>query len=274
MATFQISITDECDGNCPFCISKMTYRVNHSKFNWDNLDDAIFYAQQKGIQVAKITGKWGEPLLVPERITGVLSHLGGFETIELQTNAKRTYFDRTQWAMWKKLGLNLVSVSCVHWDYDKNKLIYGGRQEPKEILETLKGYGYKVRLNCLLMTGWIDTPKKIKEFIDKFPEADQISFIPIGASEKYSTAVGAIAYKWAREHIISTKKYQEIIDYLNNTYERIDKTSYSSIFEDGIYIADCLAIPPVEDEYRHLIYFPDGTLRYSWEDENSIINIK
>lgn len=282
MTTFQVSVTDECDNDCPFCISKMTYRVNHNNFDWDNLEYAISYAEEKGIYIAKITGKWGEPLMVPERITGLLTHLSGsFSEIELQTNAKRTWSGRTQWALWKKLGLSLVSISCVHWDYDKNKLIYNQRQEPKEIADHLNGYGYKIRLNCLLLKGWIDSVEKVKEFINRFPDVDQISFIPVG-STNYSSAPnyqpwsGLPVKEWIHNHRISSEEIQKIVNHLNDKYVKVDETCYSHTYHHenmSIYFADCLKIPPLKEEYRHLIYFPDGTLRYSWEDPNSIINI-
>jgi len=273
MTTFQVSVTDRCDADCPFCISKMTYRVNHNNFNWDKLEDAISYAEKKEIQIAKITGKWGEPLLVPERITGLLPHLQDFPEVELQTNAKRFFCDRSRWSAWRQLGLSLVSISCVHWDSFKSKTIYDQIIDLKIVTDVLKGFGYKTRLNCLLIRGMIDSPYHVDKFIGKFPNVDQISFMPVGTSRKSTTEIGVKTYNYAREHSLSSEEVQEIVSYLKSTYGEASKTSYSTTFRDGIYIADCLALPPTKDEYRHLIYFPDGTLRYSWEDPDSIIDI-
>lgn len=276
MATFQISITDKCNANCPFCISKMTYRVNHDNFNWDNLEEACWFARARQIRIAKITGKWGEPLMVPERITAVLPYLHGFE-IELQTNAKETLSPRCRWPQWKNLGLDIISISSVHWDYSKNRLVYGKNYPNLEsIVNYLKMFRYRIRINCLLLKGWIDSIEKIDEFINRFARVDQISFIPVGAAQNCPTSRDNVK-KWVCAHQLSPEEVQEIVNYLNNTYKKTSETCYSKIYcykGKSIYFADCLKIPPPDVGYRHLIYFPDGTLRYSWEDPNSIVNTK
>lgn len=276
MGTFQVSITDKCNANCPFCISKMTYRVDHDTFNWDNLEEACQFAKEKGMSVAKITGKWGEPLKVPERITKLLPYLHDFE-VELQTNAKEALFPKCKWSQWKDLGLNIISISSVHWDASKNRLIYGKNYpDLNDVIDFLKTSGYKTRLGCLLIEGWIDSPEKVSEFINKFPKVDQISFIPVETVQSCPQSQLYVE-KWINNHKLIPWKVFKIIHYLNTTYEKIRKTCYSNTYlheEKTIYIADCLKIPPPEVGYRHLIYFPDGTLRYSWEDPNSIVNTR
>lgn len=272
MATFQISITDRCDDNCPFCISKMTYQLDHKIFNWDNLHNAIHFARSKGCRVAKITGKWGEPLMVPERISGLLPRLHGFD-VELQTNAQKIYAQRSVWVDWQNLGLNIVSISTVHWDRSVNETIFNSPPYLPTAIEYLKNLGYIVRLNCLLIKDFIDSPWTVDDFIDKLSNADQISFIPIDKSDKYTVStLASNAYDWVLNHELSIEEKQAIFDFLSSKYKVIDENDYSTTFERGIYFADCLKAPKNKDKYRHIIYFPDGTLRSSWEDPDSIIS--
>lgn len=272
MSTFQVSITDKCDANCPYCVSKMTYQLDHKNFDWDNLQNAIHFARSKGIRVAKITGKWGEPLMVPELITGLLPRLRSFD-IELQTNAQKIYAQRSIWIDWQNLGLSLVSISCVHWDRIRSTTLYPNPPYLPAAIEFLKSLEYTVRLNCLLIKGYIDSPWEVRDFINKFPNVEQISFIPIDKSERYTGMIGTNAYNWALNHRLSTKEKQTILDYLGHSYKVVSKNDYSTTFERGIYFADCLKTPKDEDKYRHIIYFPDGTLRSSWEEPDSIISI-
>lgn len=249
----------------------MTYRVDHSIFDWDKLENAIHYAKAAGARIAKITGKWGEPLMVPERITGLLTHLYDFD-VEVQTNALLTWSKRSQWGAWNYLGLDLVSISCVHWDQHISNYIYGSAPELELTINFLKTFGYRIRLNCLLLKGMIDCPAYVDEFILKFPRVDQISFIPVNAP---STPLGGKSTNnWIQRHKLSSKEIHRIINYLDNSYEKTNETCYSRTYEHremSIYFADCLKLP--EDTYRHLIYFPDGTLRYSWENPDSIVKI-
>jgi len=255
----------------------MTYHVNHKTFDWENLSRACLFAKKKGIQIAKITGKWGDPLLVPERITTLLPFLYSYKfTTEIQTNGKGIVSPKCEWKIWKNLSLDLVSISCVHWSYDKNKLIYGRDYiNIGDVILFLKNLGYKIRVNCLLLKGWIDSPEKIEEFIYKFPNVDQISFIPVGVPQ-HGAWPHSKEFKWVYNHKLPFGADIEIIKYLDKTYQKIEETPYSSTYlykGKSIYIAECLTIPTPEVGYRHLIYFPDGTLRYSWEDPNSIIDI-
>lgn len=246
MSVFQLSITDVCNANCPFCISRMTPSINHSNIDWDNFELACKKALHLGCKTAKITGK-GEPLLlIGDVILATIIMKKYFDKVELQTNGilLEGFLDELL-----DCGLDLVSISCVHYENDKNREMYGqAYPDLVELIRFIDGR-IKTRLICTLLKGYIDSAERIEEFIQYwgYMPVSQITFIPVGytGDSKYA--------QYAKDHAVN-------IEYPDKSYSKRGRS---------VWFRECLG--DVDETTRHLIYFPDGVIRTDWTDINSVI---
>lgn len=237
---FQISITDKCNADCFFCISKQTFQIEHSQIDWRTFNNACVWAREQGCTIAKITGK-GEPLLKLKDVVKSAEIMKKyFNTVELQTNGKLLK------STWKGLQdkVDLIAISCVHYELSPNQKIYGSDYINLAEMLQLLYFKFKLRLTCTLIKKLIDSEFQIKKFVEyfKYFKGLQFSFIYIGGNED----------------IIKDHKVPQIFD-----------KKWVRIGYQTIYCNQCL--PKENDNVRHLIYFPDGKVRTNWDKENSIV---
>lgn len=246
MSVFQVSITDICNANCPFCISRMTPGICHKTIDWDNFEQACKKGKELGCKVGKITGK-GEPLLVINDILKAIKIMRRyFDEVELQTNGilLQNFINELI-----ECGLDRVSISCVHYLNEKNREIYG--EAYPDLVELIRFIGGRVdiRLSCTLVKGFIDSVRKIEDFIKYwgYMPVGQLTFIPVGYIGENRNAY------WAKSHAVD-------IDYPAKSYSKRGRS---------VWFRECLG--DVDGTTRHLIYFPDGKIRTDWTDINSDI---
>lgn len=246
MSIFQLSITDICNANCPFCISRMTPKICHKNIDWDDFELACKKALHLGCRTAKITGK-GEPLLIISDVIQAIDIMKRyFDKTELQTNGilLEGFLDGLL-----DCGLDCVSISCVHYESSRNREIYGyAYPDLVELIRFIDGQ-IKTRLTCTLIKGYVDTIEKMEDFIKYwgYMPVSEITFIPVGYSgdSKYA--------EWAKEHAVN-------IEYPAKSYSKRGRS---------VWVRECLG--NVDGTTRHLIYFPDGVIRTDWTNINSII---
>ena len=278
--------TAACNAKCPFCISKMTPHqgINFEEpvVNWRNFTKACRLAQVNNVSTVLFTGK-GEPTLYPEQITQYLKELQpyNFPLIELQTNAivfdKEYEKQERHLKRWYDLGLNTIAISIVDYRKENNKQIYTPNSEYinlEKIIEKLHKIGYSIRLGCMMMKGFIDSSKEVKNLVEfcKKNNVEQLTIRSIRAAKK---AEDKTIYRYTKEKALSEKQISEIGKFLEKNAKKLMTLSYGAVIYDldgqNIANSDCLTIKPETDELRQLIFFPEGHLKYDWQYKGAVL---
>ncbi len=279
-----IAGTAACNASCPYCISKMTgieeVGFKEPEINWKNFNKACRLAQVNNVSTVLITGK-GEPTLYPEQITKFLKNIGkyDFPLIELQTNgltlAKKEYDKYLK--EWLNLGLNTIAISIVHYKREENGKIFTPNREYPELeklIDKLHKIGYSIRLSCLLMKEFIDTPEEIKDLVEfaKSNKVEQVTLRKLGV-EKDSENSEIKA--WCEKHAMKSSDITKIKNHLDKNAKRLMVLPHGAIVyeleKQNLCLTDCVMVRPNTDEIRTLIFFPDGHLRYNWEYGGAIL---
>jgi molybdenum cofactor biosynthesis enzyme MoaA len=281
--------TEACDARCPFCVSRMTYEGGMGPkpcaINTRNLDIACQLAERAGVTTAMLTGK-GEPTLWPEQVEEYLAALRGrFPLIELQTNGIGIGNGRLcadQLKGWYYGGLTTVCLSVVHWARDPNHTIYlphlPGDSYPRldDTIELLHAIGFSVRLNCIMLEGWVDCWEDVDRLIlyARDHGVEQLTLMPVNAAGKTRSNEAAA---WAHDHRLTTKTLSDIRARLEvEGHPLMDLAHGARVFDhqgQNVCLSNCLSTERYTDKstMRNLIFFPDGHLRYDWEHEGAIL---
>lgn len=279
-----IAGTAACNANCPYCISKMTGKkmigFKEPVINWRNFDKACRLAQISGVTTTLITGK-GEPALYPEQITKFLERAKKFDfpLIEIQTNGiilnKKEYDDYLK--KWYSLGLNTIAISIVHYKDEKNKEIFtpNSNYPPlKDLIKRLHKIGFSIRLSCILMNHFIDSPQEIWE-LAKFAKENEVEQLTIRKLGIINESESKEVWEWCNKHVIPKEKIEVIKESLDKNARLLMTLPHRAfVYElkgQNICITDCVMIHPKTDEIRTLIFFPDGHLRYNWNSGGAIL---
>jgi molybdenum cofactor biosynthesis enzyme MoaA len=275
---------EACNAKCPYCVSSMTYGLDEKvsdEINWRNFDIATKFARNSGVNTIMLTGK-GEPTLFPDQITGYLKHLENVNIpfIELQTNGLKLYeqeFDRYL-KEWYGLGLTTIAISIAHYDKEKNRQIFTPHKNEYPDLENLVNklhdLKYSIRLTCVMVDEYIDSPYEVKKLID-YASENKIEQLTIRPVRKPNISRNDCVSKWVDNHGLNEEKITKIKDYLdNNAVKVLDLMHGATVYDfngQNICLTDALTIEPNNDKIRQLIFFPDGHLRYDWQYKGAII---
>jgi molybdenum cofactor biosynthesis enzyme MoaA len=279
--TFTIVVgTTACNASCPYCISKMTpkqgmdYKLK--PVNWINFHKACKLSQINNVSTVLLTGK-GEPLLYPDQVTDFLKKMKKFDfpIIEIQTNALVLGKDWDKYEgylkNWRKLGLNTIAISIVHYEQEKNKEIYTPHQDYMdlgEVIKKLHKIGYSIRLSCIMLKGYIDSIKELQKLIEKTKEWE-VEQLTIRGVSVPKTSENKEVYDWTSSKILSKDILLEMSEFLNKQGNKLMTLDHGGIIYDylgqNVCMSDCLTIKPNTEELRQLIFFPDGHLRYDWQ---------
>jgi molybdenum cofactor biosynthesis enzyme MoaA len=285
--TFTIVVgTSACNASCPYCISRMTPKqgvdFKLEPTNWLNFDKACRLAQMNNVTTVLLTGK-GEPLLYPDKVTEFLKRMKKFDfpLIEIQTNG--LVFGR-EWKKyesylkeWRKLGLNTIAISVVHYEKKRNKEIYtptSDYMDLSEVISKLHKLGFSVRLSCIMLKNYIDTIDGVKAFIEKSKEWE-VEQLTIRGVAVPGEAEDREVYSWTKKHLISKGQLLDISEFLEKKGHRLMTLDHGGIVYDykgqNVCMTDCLTIKPNSEDLRQLIFFPDGHLRYDWQYKGAIL---
>ena len=285
----------KCNAKCPFCISKMTPNCNVKDTelpNWQknkyyyNLQKACRFAEMKGVTTVLLTGK-GEPTLYPEEIANTLQDINkwNFPFIELQTNglkiaewiANDDREGRTRILDWLNLGMTTIILSIVHYEDDRNAEIY---RKPymnlEKTIDKLHKLGFSVRLSCIMMKTYIDSPFEIKNLIRfaKKNEVEQLTIRPVSVASD-SVVLKTDWGRWALAHKPDDQNILLIHKLLKENGHKLMSLSHGAeVFDyegQNICLSNCLTIEPETDNLRQIIVFPDGKIRYDWNYEGAIL---
>lgn len=286
--TFSILAGSEaCNARCPFCVSKMTpslgIKTKEPEVNWRNFRKACHLAKMCGVTTAMFTGK-GEPTLFPEQITKYLRAMAEFEfpLIEVQTNGIAIAENNggcyeKHFKDWYRLGMTLIAISTVHYESEKNREIYLPHKNsyfdlPK-LVEKLHAVGFSVRLNCILLKGYIDSAAKLDNFLAFAREnkVEQLSIIPVNKPEETKSQD---AWQWANNRQLTNAQITEIQSFAETRGAHLMTLSHGAKVYDvegqNLCVGRCLSTNPGEN-LRNLIFYPDGHLRYYWQYPGAIL---
>jgi len=286
--TFSILAGSEaCNARCPFCISKMTpplgAQLKEPEVNWRNFKIACRLAARCGTTTAMLTGK-GEPTLFPEQITKYLRALAEFPfpIIELQSNGIRlieqpdVYDEHLRG--WYDLGLTTIAISIAHYLPEKNRSIYLPHRKEyidlPALVHKLHGYGFSVRLACVLADGFIDGRQGLQDLL-AFAREHQVEQLTIRPVNKPSRSRSEEADNWTSQHHLRPEQMDDIRSFLEENGALLMTLIHGArVYDVGgqnVCLTDSLTIDSRSDDLRQLIFFPDGHLRYDWQYPGAIL---
>ena len=143
-----LKLTNECNGNCPFCIEAKGYSPQNTA-SAEKLAETI---NAQDIQTVLILG--GEPLLYPD-IVKLLSLIRKDLNIVLTTNGSLLTPDLASAMTPYIKGMNISihhSTSAKHEELTKIKF------NSETLYKSIHAFGAnKIRINCNLVKGYVDT---------------------------------------------------------------------------------------------------------------------
>ena len=270
--------TRACSASCPFCISKQTGFFGTSiKVNWRNFHIACKLAQKANTTTVLLTGK-GEPTLYPTHISETLGGLQdyGFPLIEMQTNGLEIAEDGTEMDKylrdWYSLGLTTIALSVVHWNQNKNAEIYtGGKKhyDLAKLIGKLHGIGFSVRLCVMMLKRYIDAPDKVETLI-QFCKSNKVEHLTLRPITATIVTENPEVTKWTREHGVSDIRIKNIVSFVQERGQLIQHLMHGmDVYDVGgqnVCLGNCLTMDAnTKDEFRSLIFFPEGSLYYDWQ---------
>lgn len=277
--TFSVVVgTRACNAKCPFCISKQTgFFGTPIKVNWRNFHIACRLAQKADTTTVLLTGK-GEPTLYPMHVTETLKGLKDYDfpLIEMQTNGMTLAEDGTEMDKylrdWYENGLTTLAVSVVHYKQEKNAEIYcpgKPHYDLAKLLAKLHGIGFSVRLCVMMLKGYIDDANQVQRIIDfaKENKVEQLTLRPITPSVVTESPE---VTKWTRDNGLSNICIENIVNYVQGRGTLIQHLMHGMDVYDvdgqNVCLGNCLTRDANDkDEFRSLIFFPEGSLYYDWQ---------
>lgn len=289
-----------CDGHCPYCVSRMTGLckvdnldlmdpTNNQNGRWTmKLSKVLRLGIIHGASTVIITGK-GEPMLFPTWIEAFMRHLDGgwwnqqqFPFIELQTNALRLGkdFKSPLWDWlknWHTRGATHVAISVVSLDRDENQQIYDPKGEYidlSNVIDKLQHIGYTIRLNCIMVRGYIDHAAAVMQFVEhaRLLGIDQVSFRPVNCPDRSENEE---VWKWTKERTLLPDELDHIRNVIATQGTRLLRLPHGAVIYDvegqNVCLTDCLSTDEAPDNLRQIIFMPDGSLTYSWQHTGAIL---
>lgn len=269
---------------CQFCVSGMYANKDNGApptVNWRNFRKATQIALAGGVDTVVLTSR-GEPTYFPEQVSDYLRELGGrFPFVELQTNgvllsgaANDEYLQQ-----WYDMGLTTILISVVSDDPEILRANYmplsKSYYDLPALVGKLRAIGYTVRLACVCVKGWMSTPEQVERFLAfaKKVGVGQVTMRPLNDEYRRESA-----HTWINEHKLSEGDKEAMRRYLEDNGHRLrELPSIGTMYDvDGVGVLMSMPLSKytdhnADDVARNLIFFPDGTARYDWEWEGSVL---
>ncbi len=277
--TFSVVVgTKACNAHCPFCISKQTGLFGTTPtVNWRNFRIACRLAQKAETTTVLLTGK-GEPTLFPNHITETLKEIGqyNFPLIEMQTNGIRLAEDTDEMDfylnLWYKLGLTTIALSVVHYAQDKNAEVYtpdGKHYDLGNLILKLHKIGFSVRLCAMMLRGYIDSPEKIERLLG-FCMANKVEQLTIRNIKPSEVTDNPAITLWTKTHALTEEEFLNSVSVIQSQGTLLQHLMHGMDVYDfngqNVCVGNCLTRDVNgKDEFRQLIFFPDGSLYYDWQ---------
>jgi len=275
----------QCDKDCPYCVSKMTWYPPKDEHSWlVNRDKVVNFARMAQVTDVIITGK-GEPSLRTGFLMSVLTTFAGWPLV-LQTNGRFLSGHPEKIQVLSDHGLNVLAVSI-----DDPKQM----NEYKDLWDVVKWHPPLTARVTVMVTpevcqvpflDWVDMSLDrgirglsfrqitVPEECADTPEAKQTAeWI---RSIQHTPAV----LNWTRNFEWEFKESERDKDHPSITYHHdkklVRKLPYGAVIKDfkGVSVTKfdyCIQDTCGDDDIRSLIYNQDGHLYTSWSSPASMI---
>jgi len=166
----EVNLTPNCNGKCSWCIDKDSYKPKE-KATWEQMAESIMSTKKKNVVLLG-----GEPTLYKDMVN--LTSALNFNNLNVYvtTNGSMLTPEYINSNLHRIKGIN---ISIHDYDMDRNNIITGvGVVDLKESIKALHENNIEVRLNCNCIKGYIDSQKKIREYVKFAKEvgADSVRF--------------------------------------------------------------------------------------------------
>lgn len=171
---YQCRTTLVCNANCPFCIEKDSckkFDIEEQEYI-NKLDKSLKELHSLNINPSvTITG--GEPCIYKNKLINILKTLKNNNIKKFNVNTNGILLDSDILNTFKEVEMPHLNISLHHYDLEKNKILFGNKSITKEQLSFIKqelGATYydktRIRLQCVLVKGYIDSLEEVKKFLD------------------------------------------------------------------------------------------------------------
>lgn len=282
---------EACNAHCPYCVSKMTPAMSGVRGKLmtiptkHNFRTAYRAAICMGAHTVLLTSK-GEPTLFPEQITECVGTIKAMEMhdripfLELQTNGIELV-RRDNFAGWLKdwcwCGMTHVCISIAHYDSDRNAEIFSPDEEYCfwKAVDVAHAANMTVRLNCILLKGYIDKPMAFAALVDECRRRgiEQLTARSVARPEfSRDAAIG----HWVESHIVPGIEDALRKHMMESGAIELLRLSHGATVYDwqgqNVCVSTCLTRTPDPDNIRQLIFnCGDGHLYYDWEYKGAIL---
>lgn len=155
----EVNLLPECNGRCSWCVERRGYHPNR-RAHWQEMADAIL---DTGLKNVILLG--GEPLLYKD-LGRLLIYISGHGlSVRLTTNGALLHRRLKEGAL---IGLTGVNISIHDYYFAGNLDITGlllDEFELSEDITQLRNAGVKVRFNCNLILGHVDSLERVHRYI-------------------------------------------------------------------------------------------------------------
>lgn len=159
----EVMITDKCNGRCSWCIDKEGYHpTKHA--SWNKLARRIIDCDKDHIILLG-----GEPTLYRDLnkvIVAIVTLTNAEKKVYVTTNGSMLTPEYVEHHLYRLTGIN---ISIHHHDLERNYDITGIPLEMlvlKESIKELRKNAVRIRLNCNIIKGQVDSKKSILSYIE------------------------------------------------------------------------------------------------------------
>jgi molybdenum cofactor biosynthesis enzyme MoaA len=170
----QLRTTLACQANCAFCIEKTSPKTScvNTEMYLKSLNEALTILHEAGI-TPTITITGGEPLLNRQKFFGILDILQNFYIPKFNLNTNGFLLDEEILHKIVASKMPHLNISRHHYDDTINQEILDLKNETPYSIQEIKsiiGGTYddvtRIRLQCVLIKGFIDDIASVKKYLD------------------------------------------------------------------------------------------------------------
>lgn len=178
---FYINITNLCNAKCDFCCNN---NKDFCKLDMDFLKDALDIVSNK---VSRISISGGETMISTYNLEKLLNLVNGYNRcITMNTNG--SFLLQSVDMLNKYENIESIQLSRHHYDDDKNNEIFKIKTLSFDEMKNIR-LNSDLRINCLLIDGYIDSLDEVKKYLDILAEETniyQVGFISMMPVNEYT----------------------------------------------------------------------------------------
>jgi wyosine [tRNA(Phe)-imidazoG37] synthetase (radical SAM superfamily) len=239
---------------------------------------ACRFAKTVGVTNILLTGR-GEPTLYPEEIEEYLYRMQAYQFpfVELQTNGisiANGELPHRSLKWWQEHGLTHIAVSIAHWDNSINNKIYGANPAVclPDLFDTLDSQGFSMRACLTLCKGFVDSVADFKKVVE-LCNSHGVRQLRVASLARPTKSSSHAVANWVDQHIP-----EHVLDIADHV---IDEGHYLRTLPHGapifdynglsVCLADCFPKQNRVGNGLQPIFWPDGSLTYSWEWKGAVL---